>query len=243
MHITERYASIGAIVLMLLSASCASDRPTEREALKKFPQDQPPSMLAERMRAKEVEKEPIQPVPAQEAMTAPQGPATPLEARVVEVTGLQVQGRGPTGASIILTADGPLTDYESFALPNPPRLVIDLAHARHAIPQPVTLPAGSPILKIRTTQYREHPVPVVRLVFDLGQSLPYRLELTGNQMQILVSEEASKPSEPPTVVQVAPSAADGTAESTGSVAPTPGIGVVEKGEEKPAEDISSAAQA
>jgi type IV pilus assembly protein PilQ len=266
MHITERYASIGAIVLMLLCASCASDRPTEREALKKFPQDQPPSILAERMRAKEVEKEPGQPVPAQEAMTAPPGPATPLEARMVEVTGLQVQGRGPAGATILVTADGPLTDYESFALPNPPRLVIDLPRARHAIPQPVTLPAGSPILKIRTTQYREHPVPVVRLVFDLGQPLPYRLELTGNQMQILVSEEASKelssvpgskqaesakqdtptteppkPSEPPTVVQVAPSAADRTAESTGSVVPAAGVGVVEKGEAKPAEDIVPAA--
>jgi len=121
LHISERYASIGAIVLMLLSASCATDRPTEREALKKFPQDQPPSILAERMRAKEVEKEPGQPVPAQEAMTAPPGPpATPLEARMVEVTGLQVQGRGPAGATILVTADGTLTDYESFALPNPP---------------------------------------------------------------------------------------------------------------------------
>ncbi|HZY31130.1 MAG TPA: hypothetical protein VFF86_05745, partial [Candidatus Methylomirabilis sp.] len=105
-HITERHASIGAIVLMLLCASCASDRPTEREALKKFRQDQPPSILAERMRAKEVEKEPGQPAPAQEAMTAPPGPATPLEARMVEVTGLQVQGRGPAGATILVTADG-----------------------------------------------------------------------------------------------------------------------------------------
>ncbi len=266
MHITERYASIGAIVLMLLCASCASDRPTEREALKKFPQDQPPSILAERMRAKEVEKEPGQPVLAQEAMTAPPGPATPLEARMVEVTGLQVQGRGPTGASILVTADGPLTDYESFALPNPPRLVIDLPRARHAIPQPVTLPAGSPILKIRTTQYREHPVPVVRLVFDLGQSLPYRLELTGNQMQILVSEEASKevspvtgskqgesakedtsaeaprPTEPPTSVWIAPSAREGTAQSVESMVPAPGLGVAKTEEANPAEDVTSAAQ-
>jgi len=268
MHISQRYASIRAIALMLLCASCASDRPTEREALKKFPQNQPPSILAERMRAKEVEKEEHgQPVPAQEAMIASPGPATPLEARMVEVTGLQVQGRGPAGATILVTADGTLTDYESFALPNPPSLVIDLPRARHAIPQPVSLPTGSPILKIRTTQYREHPVPVVRLVFDLGQSLPYRLELTGNQMQILVSEEASKevssvpgskqvesarqdtpttevpkPSELPIVVQVAPSAGDAVAESIGSMAPTPGIGVVEKGEAKTSEDISPAAQ-
>ncbi|MCI0410077.1 MAG: AMIN domain-containing protein, partial [Acidobacteria bacterium] len=86
---------------------------------------------------------------------------------MVEVTGLQFQDRGPTGLTILVTADGVLADYESFMLPDPPRLVIDLPRARHAIPQPVALPSGSPILKIRTTQYRERPIPVVRLVFDL----------------------------------------------------------------------------
>jgi type IV pilus assembly protein PilQ len=102
------------------------------------------------------------------------------------VTGLQVQGRGLAGATILVTANGTLTDYESFALANPPRLVIDLPHARHAIRQPVAVPAGSPILKIRTTQYREHPVPVVRLVFDLGQSLPFTTERTETGVQVIL---------------------------------------------------------
>jgi type IV pilus assembly protein PilQ len=108
------------------------------------------------------------------------------------VIGLQVQGRGPTGASIIVTADGPLTDYESFALANPPRLVIDLPHARHAIRQPVAVPAGSPILKIRTTQYREHPVPVVRLVFDLGQPLPFKTDRVVTGLQVSLGEVAQE---------------------------------------------------
>jgi len=113
-------------------------------------------------------------------------PAAPPDARAVMVTGLQVQGRGPAGATILVTADGTLTDYESFALPNPPRLVIDLPHARHAIRQPVAVPAGSPILKIRTTQYRQHPIPVVRLVFDLGQSLPFTTERTETGVQVIL---------------------------------------------------------
>jgi type IV pilus secretin PilQ/predicted competence protein len=125
-------------------------------------------------------------------------PAAAQEAAMVEVTGVQVQA-GATGATILVTADGVLADYESFALPDPPRLVIDLPHARHAIPQPVALPAGSPILKVRSTQYRERPVPVVRLVFDLGQLLPYRLKLTGNKMEILVSEEVSEEAPSPGV--------------------------------------------
>ncbi|HZY31339.1 MAG TPA: AMIN domain-containing protein, partial [Candidatus Methylomirabilis sp.] len=261
MYPFEKYASIGAIVLMLLSASCASDRPSEREALNKFPQVQPPSLLAHRLRPNEVDKEP------EDTPTALKTASAPQEARVVEVTGLQVQGQGPAGAIILVTADGALADYESFALPDPPRLVIDIPRARHAIPQPVTLPVGSPILKVRTTQYRERPVPVVRLVFDLGQALPYRLELTGNQMQILVSEEASKdapsvleskqteavkedksaeapkPSEPATVAPMPSSAQEERAQSAEPLAPAADMEAAKKEEAKPAaEDVTSAAQ-
>ncbi len=122
---------------------------------------------------------------------------------VVNVTGLQVEGRGPDVITLLVTADGGLTKYESFALPDPPRLVIDLPRTRHAIAQPVALPAGSPILKIRTTQYRERPIPVVRLVFDLDRVLPYRLETTGRGLQILIGGIASE--EPPSTPEAPPS--------------------------------------
>jgi hypothetical protein len=215
-----------------------------------------------------------QPVPVEKLGTAESSPATQgrvdpgpsPEKRVVGVTGLQVQERGPAGATILVVADGALTDYESFTLPSPPRLVIDIPRARHGIPQPVALPAGSPILKIRTTQYRETPVPVVRLVFDLKQALPYRLEITGNQMQVLVSEEASKeapsvpaaeqiepakeeksaevpsPTGPPAEPQATLSTAEGKLQPEVPVASRPGEETASKEDRKPPEEIEPAAE-
>jgi type IV pilus secretin PilQ/predicted competence protein len=108
------------------------------------------------------------------------------------VTGVQVRVQGPGEASIVVTADGALVDYASFAELDPPRLVIDLPHARNAISQPVNLPAGSPILRIQTMQIQQGPIPALRLVLDLKQMLPYRVELTGNSLLLLVRAEVSE---------------------------------------------------
>lgn len=128
----------------------------------------------------------------QSSSGAPSSPAASAEARVVDVTGVQVRAEGPGEASIVVTADGALVDYESFALHDPPRLVIDLPHARLAISQPVSPPAGSPVVRVETMQLQERPIPVLRLVFDLSHLLPYRLELTRNSLQILVSAQVSE---------------------------------------------------
>ncbi len=126
-----------------------------------------------------------QPLPALSSPSASQP-------RLVAVTDAQVLAEASGDAAIVVTADGPLVEYESSALPDPPRLVIDLPRARYAISRPVSLPAGSPILAVQTLQYQERPVPVVRLVFSLTSLLPYRVELSRNHLQILVSAEASE---------------------------------------------------
>ncbi|MBZ0169184.1 Type II secretion system protein D precursor [Candidatus Methylomirabilis lanthanidiphila] len=131
-----------------------------------------------------------QPLPALPSPTA----ARP--AQVAEVTGVQVLAEASGDVAILVIADGPLTDYESSALYDPPRLVIDLPRARHAITRPANLPSGSPILSIQTFQYQEHPIPVVRLVLDLKVLLPYRMELSRNNLQILVSAEGSEQAPP-----------------------------------------------
>ena len=128
----------------------------------------------------------------------PSPPAASSAARIVDVTGVQVRAEGRGAVSIVVTSDGALVDYASFAEHDPPRLVIDLPHARNAISRPVTLPAGSPILRVQTMQLQERPIPILRLVFDLGELFPYRVELTDNNLQILVSAEIS---EQPSVAQ------------------------------------------
>ncbi len=185
-YLSARAPWIGAVILLSFSLSCATDRANTAKSSKESAAAQSSSTAAARFHPDQTKRDTGEGSTVSRALAAPASSDKP----VVEVTGLQFQDRGPTGLTILVTADGVLADYESFMLPDPPRLVIDLPRARHAIPQPVALPSGSPILKIRTTQYRERPIPVVRLVFDLGHPLPYRLELIGNQMQILVSEES-----------------------------------------------------
>ncbi|MDE2060279.1 MAG: type IV pilus secretin PilQ [candidate division NC10 bacterium] len=113
-------------------------------------------------------------------------------AAVIGVTGVQVRADGPDGISIIVTADAALVDYTSFAEHAPPRLVIDLPHARNAISRPVTLAAGSPVLRVETMELQQSPFPILRLMFDFNRLLPYRVELTRNGLQILVSQEVSE---------------------------------------------------
>ncbi|HWQ69647.1 MAG TPA: AMIN domain-containing protein, partial [Patescibacteria group bacterium] len=119
-------------------------------------------------------------------------PVVSSAARVVDITDVQVRAEGPGHTSIIVTADGALVDYASFAAHTPPSLIIDLPHARDAIGQAVILPSDSPVLRVETMQLQQTPNPVVRLKFDLNHLLPYRVELTSNGLQILVSPEVSE---------------------------------------------------
>lgn len=118
-------------------------------------------------------------------------PAASSATQVVDVTNIQVLTDGPGEASIVVTADGSLVDYASFAEHAPPRLIIDLPHARNAIGQPVKLPSGSPIVQVRTVQIQQHPFPTLRLMFDFAYLLPYRVELTHNSLQILIGSESA----------------------------------------------------
>src|SRR5574337_1242773 len=112
--------------------------------------------------------------------------------KLVDVTDVRVMVERPGETSIAVTAEGALVDYASFAVQAPPALVIDLPHTRNAISQPVILPPDSPVLRVATMQLQQSPVPVLRLTFDLSRLLPYRVELTRNGLQIVVSSEVSE---------------------------------------------------
>ena len=122
----------------------------------------------------------------------------------VEVTGVEVQDTGSGGLALLVTGDGPITTYESFTLPDPPRLVVDIPSAIHAVPQPIS--ARPPLVTaIRSSQYRERPVQIVRVVFDLRSALPYQVVATGNQLRVDLGAAAEAPPAPtPSVTPPAP---------------------------------------
>jgi len=119
----------------------------------------------------------------------------------VKVTGVKVEPLGPASAALAIVAEGPLTYPESFSLPDPPRLVIDLPNALHAISAPILPVKGGPVVQVRSSQYREQPVGIVRLVVDLRQPLPYRLEVLEGQIKVLIGEAAGRPEEMPALAK------------------------------------------
>ena len=145
------------------------------------PAPTPVAPQAEQPRPVEAPPPPVTPPPV---AAAPAPPPAPAALRgPVEVTGVDVRGEGAGGMTVVVTGDGPIPTYESFTLPDPPRLVLDIPNANHAIPQPIA--AQSPAVKaIRSSQYRERPVKIVRLVIDLRSALPYRIETAGNQLRV-----------------------------------------------------------
>ncbi len=105
---------------------------------------------------------------------------------------MNVQPAGTGGLVILVNADGPIPSFESFTLPDPPRLVVDIPNAVHAIPQPIA--AHPPLVTaIRSSQYREQPLKIVRLVFDLKSVQPYQVETVGEQLRVALGTAAPAP--------------------------------------------------
>jgi type IV pilus assembly protein PilQ len=110
-------------------------------------------------------------------------PPAQSESGPIEVTGIEVQDAGPGGLVVTVVADGPIATYESFTLPDPPRLIVDIPKATHAIPQPIF--ARPPLVTaIRSSQYRESPVKIVRVVLDLRSMLPYKVVTADHQLRV-----------------------------------------------------------
>ena len=160
------------------------------------------------------------------APTPPPAMATPPPARpapsaqaargLVEVTGVEVQDAGSGKLALLVTGDGPITTYESFTLPDPPRLVVDIPSAIHAVPQPIS--ARPPLVTaIRSSQYRERPVQIVRVVFDLRSALPYRVVATGNQLRVDLGTAAAGAPPTPTPFAAPPTPPPAAAKPAGKV--------------------------
>lgn len=154
------------------------------------------------------------------ASTLPDGVPTPFptptaaaaatpSAEPNRVTGVQLSNVGPMSATVVVETDRAVESYESFLLPDPPRLVIDIPNAVHAAPK--ALEAQGPITEIRTSQYKTRPVKVVRIVLDLSSTLPHQVQAAPGPFQVLIGEAAAEAkAEAPTVAAAPPHDRRGT---------------------------------
>jgi hypothetical protein len=104
--------------------------------------------------------------------TAPTAPAPPAAiARIRRITPVE----SGQGVQLTVEADRALAP-RAFVLSDPPRIVLDFDNAVSELGR-FDLPLGGPIVeRIRTSQFRTAPVPIVRVVVDVKRPVPYRVE-------------------------------------------------------------------
>ncbi len=123
--------------------------------------------------------------------------STKLEAAVVTSVRL-VYERGVPAVEIVSTHP---TEPSIQLLDSPPRLVIDLLHARIGLPQKRIKIQQENILDIRAQQYQADP-PVTRVVLDLLSPYRYSWDEAGNRLMVRLeppedTNPAVRKSQPP----------------------------------------------
>src|SRR5262245_27321583 len=94
---------------------------------------------------------------------------------------------GDNGARLVLDVDGAVTP-KSFSLSNPARVVVDLAGATHVVRETSRSYSEGPVTRVRVSQFRSAPDPVVRVVADLRTAMPFQVETQDEDLVLVVGD-------------------------------------------------------
>ena len=132
------------------------------------------------------------PLRAEEAATAPL-PTAAREAAPAEIVAVEAVEAG-SGLEIRVKGSKPLisTVYE---LPNPPRIIVDVAEAKLAQAFASRLPDNKQVT-LATSEVADAKPPITRLEFTLGQAAPYTSAQDGNDVVLALSNR-DEPASPP----------------------------------------------
>ena len=137
-----------------------------------------------------------------------------------------------SGVSVLLSGDGPFAG-KTFTLDGPPRVVLDLPGVVNRVTRRVHPVGTVGVQRVRVAQFATAPRPIVRIVVDLDQSLPYTFQATAHGGLLRVGSAPGSPpaGEPPAVIAEAPAS------------PVPAVTVAEPPIPLPAEGAPLAEQA
>jgi type IV pilus assembly protein PilQ len=126
-------------------------------------------------RATQAQEPPSPPLTAGSASGVASGdPATPVPSvRLSDVLAVA----DTNGVSVLLAGSGPLHGTV-FTLPNPDRVVVDLHGVVSHVERRVNPVEAAGIKRVRVSQNKVEPEPVVRVVVDLEHAMPYSFEST-----------------------------------------------------------------
>jgi type IV pilus secretin PilQ/predicted competence protein len=167
-----------------------------------------------------------------------------------KLSGIGLKPR-PAGVTVVLSGDGSFS-YETFALPNPPRYVIDLPGVINAAGTRSRDVGATSLSRVRVSQFRGGPDPVTRVVFVLSEDgVEPTIAASGSGLAVTFGPPAKVTAAPaPRRDVVAPAAAadapppapaapvSDTAAATGLPKSVPAAGSYEKHEtEDPGEKV------
>ncbi len=82
--------------------------------------------------------------------------------------------------------------YDSFLLKSPPRLVLEIHNSRYPAPKKQLRGKGRYLKSVRVAQFKDHPTPMARVVFDLKGLQPYRITNQGSELVVLIGENKAQ---------------------------------------------------
>ena len=109
--------------------------------------------------------------------------------------------QGTDGVRVVLDVESQVA-HRSFALPNPDRIVVDLTGAVNAVAVSNRAFETGPVSRLRVSQFRSEPNPVVRVVADLRTKQPHTVEVQDEDVVLVVGSPGEV-----TAVTTAPQAA------------------------------------
>jgi len=90
---------------------------------------------------------------------------------------------------VVIQLDKEIQDYNTFVLPKPPRIIIELPNTVHKFKEKIITVKGSDIVnKVRTSQFKKKP-KVVRVVLDLAESTEYKAISDKGEITIFLGKD------------------------------------------------------
>lgn len=156
------------------------------------------------------------PAPAQTAVPDQAPPSQPTGELARNLENVEVSPAAG-GATVVLLGDG-VFRASDFVLANPPRIVLDLAGVRSVMKNKVIRGAG-PVLRARVSQFRTSPDRVARVVLDLDQARPYKVQRDGERLVLHLGAETAAATSPAAAPPEAPRAEEASRPPSRTVLP------------------------
>ncbi len=99
------------------------------------------------------------------------------------------------GAEVVTIIGDASLSYDVFSLDGPPRIIVDIRGAVHACQSVLNIGEGHNVSRVRSSQYREIPSKIVRVVMDLNSFQPYFISKDGNTIEVRFPASPGRESE------------------------------------------------